>query len=144
MTEDEKRLFDALAEWKKEEFERINERRDSEWKTTLAVWAGLGALSLGVITETEAQEAIKRMDTLALPIAATILVTFHALFLRGVGLRHHQNRKSAFGPTCRMANMLGTSPPDPPRFSFLDWSRSVQLGMSLFLAALVVLLRVYV
>ena len=95
MLDEDKNLYDALAEWKGAEYERIQARRGSEWRLTLAIWGGFGALLLATAQSSKDCAPIAKLPWLFVATGSSILVAMHALFLKGIAKQHHQNRINA-------------------------------------------------
>jgi hypothetical protein len=134
--------LDALVELWKGCWSRIAERRTYEWRTSLTLYAGLATLIWFVGVQLPPER--KYLAVVAI-IPVVALPLLHSRYLRGIGARHSDDRAIAQHYERRLHAILdapfGKDLEDRLAEStkrqtglLADWSRSVQVGVSLTLA----------
>jgi hypothetical protein len=151
----DKERFDALFKFWEASWKRITERRQYEWKVTLAVWAALGSFSFALaFQKIVLQPPLEvRCGLVALFLVVSLAIAAnYFLFLKGVGKRHDFDRELARVVLSEIALISTLSFPSdylkkvdmslpacPPA---LDWSRRVQFTVAVGLVTLGLVLLV--
>lgn len=145
MDEETKRRFDALYQLFEGCHIAISERRKYEWRATLSLWGVFIGLVATLLTR---PLTIPRTLLLPITIFLLLILVFHWRWLASVGARHDENRETLDFYEEKMHNLLelasfyqsqlGKRKQLRHSILGLDWSRWIQLAVSIILASLAV------
>jgi hypothetical protein len=138
ITEDQKRLFDALFELYQTAWKQFNERRAYEFKISLTFWAALAAAIAGSLR-------LKNLpgSRFTLILVSLFVFALHWIWCRGIGEAQRAERKIAFFYERELQKIAGVEF-DEDLSKFLDslkgtmglltnWTYRFQLGVTAFL-----------
>lgn len=112
MTDEQRRVFDALAEFWKAAWTSFDRRRDYEWKVSLGVWTVLATLTGILLTKEIAVESVLVLGWSACFVL--LLMGLQAFWQKGVARANDTDRDKADYYAGRMAEELRIPllPPD--------------------------------
>jgi hypothetical protein len=150
MTDEEKNKFDAFSVFWKQAWDNISERRKYEIRMTFAVWAALAALITALLIQ-NVRLRVPSENLLLFSLKIPVIVLFcicaaHLYYLKGVGERHNLDRKLARIILRSISDIKSLDFPygayinTLPKLTncWLDWSRWVQIVVTVVLAAVAV------
>ena len=151
MDENAKRRFDAVAVLWKGCWDRIQERRTYEWKTTLTLWTALALLVGALLTNALPAGCVL---SVGVGILGFLVVGAHWVYLGGLGKRHADDRDMAIHYERILRDLTGSDFDQAlkdrlakmtkrQRSLFREWSRRVQASVSLILWLTALLTSLY-
>jgi hypothetical protein len=145
MTEEEKKLFDALSTMWSGAWKQFNERRNYEWKLSLGVWTACASFIGLVITGRISPHLEGWPIAAALAFLGLLLVLVHCYFLCGLDHACHNDMDIAKHYELKMQSLSQSPFPDKledrlkearGRTGLKNWSIVSQAAITLILLLL--------